>query len=104
MNEILSYTTMEPVFELVFENPNEPTFDPKEKVRILTSTYPYACSWIKVGKKDETCGKPSKAKFCSKHRRIIRNGATIPTTCFGCRVGITRWHYLCAYCEKYSGL
>jgi len=106
MNETYCYTTMEPVFELVYENPNfEATFlTPKEKARIITRDYPYPCSWVKVGKKDERCGKPSKEKFCRTHRRLIRNGATIPTTCFGCNVGITRWHYLCAHCEKYSGL
>ena len=95
---------MEPVFELVYEGPDfENIFDPKQKVRIITREHPYACSWLKVGK-DETCGKPSKEKFCSTHRRLIKNGATIPISCFGCNVGITRGHYLCEHCEKYSGL
>ena len=95
---------MELVFELVYEGPDfENIFDPKQKVRIPTREYPYSCSWIKVGK-DERCGKPSKGKFCSTHRRLVRNGAEIPIECFGCNVGIARGYYLCAHCEKYSGL
>ena len=39
---------MEPVFELVFENPNfEATFEPEEKLPAMSRT----CLWIKVGKK-----------------------------------------------------
>jgi len=96
-----SYTTMEPVFELVFENPNfEATFEPEGKFLIMSRR----CLWIKVGKKDEMCGKPCKGKFCYAHSKLVENGATIPISCFGCNVGITRSRYLCAHCEKYSGL
>jgi len=104
MNEILSYTTMEPGdlidFETVVENPTlETTRETEEK----WLARPRFCNWLKIGK-DERCWKPCKGDFCHVHRRLIRNGATILISCFGCNVGITRWHYLCAHCEKYSGL
>jgi len=66
-------------------------------------TIRYYCDWLKVGKK-EKCGKRCKNFYCSAHLRRIRNGGVIPIPCFGCGVGVTRPHYLCAHCEKYSGL
>jgi len=104
MNEILSYTTMEPGdlidFETVLENKTLETTRATEEKWLAR---PRFCTWLKIGK-DERCWKPCGGDFCYVHSTLVRNGATIPIPCFGCNVGIIRWHYLCAHCEKYSGL
>ena len=87
-------------FETVLENQT------LEKTRAAEEKFlarPRFCTWLKV-EKDERCWKPCKGDVCNVHRRLIRNGATIPISCFGCNVGIIRRLYLCAHCEKYSGL
>jgi len=83
-------------FETIIEDPRLKTQHINE---VKYPAAPNYCRWYKVGKYD-VCGKSCKEKFCGTHLRLIRKGATILTTCFGCGVGITRWHYLCTYCEK----
>ena len=61
------------------------------------------CDWLKIGK-TERCWKRCKKFYCSAHSKNISKGGVIPISCFGCGVGITRPHYLCTRCEKYSGL